>query len=240
MHPTFKPYKKEASYSYTLGIFPTIELVQHQPQQVAMLIFSEDSSISPAVATLQATCRKLSIPYSINDKQLRRLAKNANVPVVGIYNKYQESLSTNSHIVLVEPDDMGNIGTIMRTMLGLGYRDLAIIGASADTWHPKTIRASMGALFQLRIAHFETIQAYRAQNTTHQLFPFMLQGAQPLQAIAFPQTHSLIFGNEGAGLPAAYAALGTAVRIEQDEAIDSLNLAIAASIAMYTANTKAL
>jgi TrmH family RNA methyltransferase len=104
MQHAFKPYKKEATYSYSLGIFPTIELVRHQPQQVAMLIFSEDSAISSAATALQATCDTLAIPYIISDKQLRRFAKNTNVPVVGIYNKYQESLSANSHIVLVEPE----------------------------------------------------------------------------------------------------------------------------------------
>ena len=40
-------------------------------------------------------------------------------------------------------------------------------------------------------------------------------------------------GNEGSGLPHAFAQLGTPVRIQHSDKIDSLNLAIAASIGMY-------
>lgn len=45
---------------------------------------------------------------------------------------------------------------------------------------------------------------------------------------------SLVFGNEGTGLPAVFAALGQAVKIEQSDEVDSLNLAIAAAIGMYS------
>jgi TrmH family RNA methyltransferase len=41
-----------------------------------------------------------------------------------------------------------NLGTIMRTIAGLGYKDLAVIGPAADIFDPKTVRASDGSIVQ--------------------------------------------------------------------------------------------
>ena len=46
-------------------------------------------------------------------------------------------------------------------------------------------------------------------------------------------TFSLLFGNEATGLPDRFAQIGTSVIIPHSNRIDSLNLPIAASIAMY-------
>jgi len=54
-----------------------------------------------------------------------------------------------NHIVLVEPRNMGNVGTIIRTMLGFGYRNLVMIGPAVDIFDPMVIRSTMGALFKL-------------------------------------------------------------------------------------------
>lgn len=235
----YKSYKKTANYSYTLGIFPTIELVTHEPNRVERVIFSTSSGKSKAARSLRDLCQKQGTPIVTDDAQVARLGKSDNTFVVGIFSKYTNQLSSDkSHIVLVEPDDMGNMGTILRSMLGFGYRDLAIIGQSADIWHPKCIRASMGAIFQQRIVHFATIDEYRAAFLSHQLYAFILGGSQYLADTVFAAPHSLIFGNEGAGLPRSYEQLSTPVIIEQRPEIDSLNLAIAASVAMYSASTR--
>ena len=50
--------------------------------------------------------------------------------------------------------------------------------------------------------------------------------------------YSLVFGNEATGLPEEFANTGTPVVIPHLKGIDSLNLPVAAGIAMYEA-TKA-
>lgn len=49
-----------------------------------------------------------------------------------------------------------------------------------------------------------------------------------------PEQWTLIFGNEGSGLPSDFAKIGQAVRIPSNEKIDSLNLSIAAAIGIYS------
>ena len=56
--------------------------------------------------------------------------------------------------------DMGNLGIIMRTLLAFGYKDLAIVLTAADRFNPKTVRASMGAMFSIRIPEYNTFDEY--------------------------------------------------------------------------------
>ena len=46
--------------------------------------------------------------------------------------------------------DPGNLGTIIRTASAFGYSHI-LLGGCADVYHPKTVRASMGALFRVQI-----------------------------------------------------------------------------------------
>ena len=48
-----------------------------------------------------------------------------------------------------------------------------------------------------------------------------------------PLPFTLVFGNEGSGLPPEFARYGQPVRIESNDRVDSLNLAVAAGIAIY-------
>lgn len=47
------------------------------------------------------------------------------------------------HVVLHNPSDVGNVGTILRSALGFGFRDVAIIRPGVDPFDPRVLRASM-------------------------------------------------------------------------------------------------
>ena len=111
----------------------------------------------------------------------------------------------------------------------------ALILPAADLYDPQVVRASMGALFSMRVQTFNRFEDYRAAYPGRALYPFMLQASIPLDEAAAGATSpfSLIMGNEGSGLPNEFIAYGQPVRIPHSNAIDSLNLAVAASIGMY-------
>ena len=139
------------------------------------------------------------------------------------------------HIVLVNPSDSGNMGTILRTALGFGLTNIAIICPAVDSDDPRVTRASMGAAFSMNVRHFDSFEQYRAEFGERQLFPFMLTGAvsldEAVKKVSGP--FSLVFGNEATGLPDVFASYGVSTLIEHSGKIDSLNLAIAAGIGMY-------
>lgn len=234
----YKPYKKDANYSYTLGIFPTIELLETKPDIVQAVFVASGSEHSGGIRKLRSLCVEHGIHTEVADKVIARLARSDSSYAVGIFQKFSSPLQTDEpHVVLVNPDDAGNLGTIMRTMLGFGHRNLAIITPSVDAFDPKVVRASMGALFNQRVEHFDSIESYQAK-FPHQLYPFLLEAGTLLADTAFQAPYSLVFGNEGAGLPDSYKHVGTPVRIEQSKEVNSLNLAVAASVALYRAYTQ--
>jgi len=228
-----KTYKKDAEYTYTLGAFPTIELLKTRPQEVLEVYVH---STFTDVDTIEKLAKPYGIPVLRQDKVINRLSDKENCFVIGVLKKYQDTLDkNNSHIVLVNPSNMGNMGTIIRTAIGFGIKNLAIISPGVDVFHPKTIRASMGALFRINCKYFSSFEEYETSYPKHEIFCFMLNAKQQLTVnnCPKPELFSLVFGNEATGLDDSYLSKGTSIIIPQSEEVDSLNITIAAGVGMY-------
>jgi len=179
------------------------------------------------------------IPVSTEVKPFNILSKKENCFVICVIEKKASPLKTGSHMVLVNPSNCGNLGTIVRSCLGFGVEDIAIVGPkAADPFDPKTIRASMGACASVRIEVFGAFDEYSARFPENNLYPFMLDGSTILQQTQINKPFSLIMGNEATGLDPSFRNVGQPIRIEHSGNIDSLNITIAASIGLYEA-TKA-
>ncbi len=241
MDVPLKPYKREFDHSYSLGVFPTLELVEAQPQHVLKVLVSSKGERNEGVRKLGRLCGRAGIRLETNDRAVERLAQKENTFAVGVFRKYASDLSAASnHVVLVNPSDMGNLGTIARTMLGFAVPDLGIVRPAADMFDPKVVRASMGAIFRLRCRYFDTFEQYREAAGERSLYPFMTGGKLMLDEARFSPPFSLIFGNESAGLPAEYRQMGTPVTVRHSRQIDSLNLPMSVGIALYEATKGAV
>jgi len=228
-----KRYKRDFEHSYTFGVFPTLELLAHKAEQVLGVIVHPQGMENQGVAKIQEICQRTSIPLEFQEKTFPRLGSRDNDYAVGVFNKYQPSLDRNTdHIVLVNPNSVGNLGTIQRTMLGFGFSDLAIITPAVDHFDPRAIRASMGAIFNLRLATFDEFDTYQ-QMYSRTFYPLMTGGGNLINEVEYQQPFSLVFGNESRGLDEAYRNAGPCISIPQSEAIDSLNLAVAVGISLY-------
>lgn len=230
-----KSYKKSHDYSYAYGMFPTVELIRSKPDKVIKVLVSS-SYKSQADTDIFELCGRYGIKAEINDKAINRISPKENNYVVGVFSKYECDLNACvSHIVLVNPGNMGNMGTIIRTLTGFGLSDLAIISPAVDVFDPKVIRASMGSLFRINFKYFDSFDIYKNKFNKHKIYAFMLDGAESLKNVKHDgnEPFSLIFGNEATGLDSSFSSVGTSVFIKHTDRIDSLNLTIAAGIAMY-------
>lgn len=230
----YKRYRKDDPVSYALGITLTFELLKYRVAEVSRVFIHSEMKPGETLDKLLCLCRDAQIEVIHTDKIFHVLSQKENCYVIGEFRKFTGQLGQDhSHIVLVNPSNAGNMGTIMRSALGFGLEQMAIIRPAVDVFDPKVVRASMGAIFSTEFAYFDSFAEYQTQYGDRELYPFMLDGATSLHQIAPQNTFSLIFGNEATGLPAEFAEVGTSVLIPHSDRIDSLNLPIAASIAMY-------
>jgi TrmH family RNA methyltransferase len=229
-----KRYRSDFSHSYCPGVFPTLELLQQRPDLVQAVLLDSKGDQNRGTDKIKRICRQQKIEIIQNDKLVRKLSKRGNTYAVGVFRKEKSSLDRNSnHLVLVNPSGMGNLGTIMRTMLGFGLKDLALIEPAADPFDPRAVRASMGSLFYLRIATYSAFSDYWGSYAAHNLYPLMTSGARSLPSVQFKPPFTMIFGEEASGLSPEFAQYGTAVCIPQQDDIDSFNLAVSVGITLY-------
>lgn len=228
----FKKYNKNDEYSYTLGAFPTWELIKYNPENV-ICIFIDDSYNEKD--ELIKVLKEKKIYYEIAPKAISRIADKENTLLAGVFRKKREDiLPEKNHLVLHNISDMGNLGTIIRSMVAFDVYDLALIGDVCDIYNPKVVRASMGAYFKIRISYFKDIDEYRAKYKNN-LYMFMLSNddKNSIYKTKVEKPYSLVMGNEGAGLPEGFERFGKKVFIPQSKEVDSLNLAIATTIGLY-------
>jgi TrmH family RNA methyltransferase len=141
-------------------------------------------------------------------------------------------------LVLDGVQDPGNVGTMLRTALGLGAAGLIALKGTADLNNPKVIRGGMGASFRLPAvpaAPEELVAWARLQRAQIWVADMAGEGLGRL-----PQrTHQrppilLVVGNEGAGVgPIMDAAADRRIGITLAPGAESLNVAVAAGILLH-------
>jgi len=122
--------------------------------------------------------------------------------------------------------DPGNVGAVLRSALAFGAASVALGPDCADPYGPKAVRASMGAVFAVPLARFAAVGELPGT-----AIALDAHAREPLRGPAEgPAT--IVVGAERAGLPADVAAACDRVaRIPIRS--DSLNAAMAATVALY-------
>ena len=171
----YKRYDKNYTYSYSFGQFPTIELINNGKTKILAVICHEKLKISPEIQKILDYCKKNNVEVIYSSKQVEAICGKENCYLVGVFCKFTSKISKGNHVVLVSPSDSGNLGTIIRTMLGRNIDNLAIIesgkktdnelelsksNTSVDVFNPKVIRASMGSIFNINIEIFHSFDDY--------------------------------------------------------------------------------
>lgn len=141
-------------------------------------------------------------------------------------------------LVLDAVQDPGNVGTMLRTALGLGAAGVVALKGTADLTNPKVIRGAMGATFRLPSvpAAPEELVAWARLQRAHIWVAAV--GGEPMDRL--PRRTSerppvlLVVGNEGAGVgPIIDAAADRRIGVDLAPGIESLNVAVAAGILLH-------
>lgn len=141
-------------------------------------------------------------------------------------------------VVLENVQDPGNVGTIIRTAEGAGATGVILLGACADIFSPKVIRATMGSVFRVPVCRMEEISgAVRfLRDCGVRTFAAHLMGENEYTEESYSGGSAFLIGNEGNGLSDELShAADTRIRIPMAGRVESLNASVAASLLMYEA-----
>ena len=129
--------------------------------------------------------------------------------------------------------DPGNVGTILRTCAAAGIDRVLLGKGTAAAWSPKVLRSGQGAPFALTI-HEHVDLAACVDRLDVPLAVTTLDRADELYATQLPASCAWVFGHEGQGVSQSLQqAARLRVRIDHDQAVESLNVGIAAALCLF-------
>jgi TrmH family RNA methyltransferase len=136
-------------------------------------------------------------------------------------------------VVLDGVQDAGNVGSIFRTAAAAGVKQVFCGPGTAYAWSSKVLRSGMGAHFLLNIHEdvepqtlIERLAVPVAMTDSH--------ADQALYDCDLSTPLAWVFGNEGAGVSAAWGeAVAYRLGIPQPGGMESLNVAAAAAICLF-------
>lgn len=144
-------------------------------------------------------------------------------------------LDGSRYLVLDGVQDPGNVGTIWRTADALGADGLILCESCADPWSPKTVRATMGAVFRLPVWEAsleETSEALDGAGIP--LYATALRDDTGDIRAADLKRAAVMIGSEGRGVSArALELCGGTLRIPMRPRCESLNAAAAACVVLW-------
>ncbi len=144
-------------------------------------------------------------------------------------------LTGRRYLALEGVQDPGNVGTILRTADAFGADGLLLLPGCADLYNPKTVRASMGAVFRLPAWSCSLEQLdILAREVNLPIFGSALREDAVDPREADLTCGIMLIGSEGRGLSReALSLCGGVLRIPMRERCESLNAAIAAAVLLW-------
>lgn len=165
-------------------------------------------------------------------------------------NNFDEFLKGCDHdntrvLILENISDPGNVGTILRTSLAFGISGVMLDEGCADAYSPKVVRSSMGAIFKQNIYISKNLQddiaSIRKRGTKVYATSPSKENSIDCESQDFSKISklALVFGNEAHGLSDETIKNSDALlRLDISPEIESLNVAVCASICMFITRCK--
>lgn len=142
--------------------------------------------------------------------------------------------ANNNILVLDHLQDPGNLGTIIRSCVASGHKDIILIN-SVDPYNDKTIRSASGTIFYpnfIKMTYEEFSEFVNKRNIN--LLVADMDGRNIYSDLKVKTPYALVIGNEGQGVGNEILALNhQKVSIPMQKGVESLNAGVSASIIMF-------
>lgn len=191
---------------------------------------------NPNVAELE--CDIIKVTDEVYDKITDESSPEG---VFAVFEKASLPVSDKKSAVLILEgiQDPGNMGTLLRCAVAFGIKCVVAVSCT-DPYNPKTVRASMGAVFKMPCISFGNIDS--AVEYARELCDLVVATALHTDSVSIEEVDTshaaIMIGSEGRGLSKRAIALADKKVIIPIENIESLNASVAGAICMYTAMMK--
>lgn len=168
-----------------------------------------------------------------------------------------DQLGTNAPLLLIKPleikvlqqrlerpavwvatGDPQNLGSIARSALAFGFKDLVLLKEACHPLLQKSMKASSGALLNLTLWSGPSIKDLSKEEgklTKNNLVCLDMKG-EDVRSFTWPSNPQFLVGEEGLGLPAELRI--QSVKIPMSTQVESLNAAVALSLVLYSFSIK--
>ena len=149
----------------------------------------------------------------------------------------EEEIDYNQDIIVALDDlqDPGNLGTILRTVDSIGINQILVSKGTADSYNPKVVRSTMGAIFRVKIIECEDLEKTLKEIKKHK-FEILVTSLQTENSIYDIKYNKkvIVIGNEANGVEEKIQNMADVkVKIPMLGKTESLNASVATGIILY-------
>lgn len=149
----------------------------------------------------------------------------------------EDKIDFNQEIIVVLDgiQDPGNLGTILRTVDSVGLTQILVSKETADSFNPKVVRSTMGAIFRVKVIECENLEKNLKELKKHKfkILTTSLQTNNSIYDIKYNKS-VIIIGNESKGVSENLQKLADEkVKIPMLGKTESLNASVATGIILY-------
>ena len=235
-----RKYRKDLKLFVAEGVRICKEALENN-WDIKYLLFNKENKDNLAIHDLVNETTSLGADtIAVSSQILSKLSHKDNPQnVLGVFmqkwNHLPDSVDSKSIVALENVRDPGNLGTILRTMDGMGARECILLNKCTDPFSYEAVRASMGAIFNIKItaSNLEKFLKWKLDKNIS-LIGTSLKKASNYTNANWETPFILAMGNEQNGLSNRLINnCDQLIKIPMLGKSDSLNVAVSAGIALY-------
>lgn len=225
------------------GVRAVLALAEHRPEAILRVLYLDELKMKLG-PLLKATAAHRK-PYRVTTKEdLDRVCNTTHhegVAVVAtpfglpMLSDADALVNLGKRIIaLDEVDNPHNVGAVARSAAWFGY-DILLLRTDAKNLNPAAIRVSQGGVFSLKCFRTRNLPSVlrRLNQLNYGVYGLNQHARNTLQETPPPISVCLVLGNERYGLAKeTQQACPNPVRIDGSDNVESLNISVAAGIAM--------
>ena len=182
----------------------------------------------------------VSCPYTYFSSEVMSKISMMDTPstIMGLCRKAKDEDVVGNRIFILDGiQDPGNLGRIIRSAVAFDVDTIVLSERTVDLYNPKVLRATQGMFFHVRVVSKLALEVISMlQNLDIPVYGTSVVNGVDVRSLdeSEKKNFALVVGNEGNGVrDEILSVCNKNLYIEMNKNVESLNVAIAASILLY-------